>query len=138
MKIAHINKNTGELLGWYSHDIHKNIPEPYIEVKEDVWQSALETNANAYENGQFVVKDFRTLGEKAADLADSERRKRNSLIDDVEWRLLRYERQEALAAVTTDTAAWYQNALVYVQALRDVPQQSGFPNNINWPVLLEQ
>ena len=137
MIFAHIEN--GKVKGFFKKEIHGDkIPKNSIEITNSEWQYALEINANAYENGKFIVKDFRTLGEKTADLADSERRKRDSLIDDVEWRLLRYERQEALAAVTTDTAAWYQNALVYVQALRDVPQQSGFPNNINWPVLLEQ
>lgn len=60
MKYAHIEKNTNKILGWYSDDIHSNIPTPNIEVTDEVWQEALSINANCYENGKFIVKDFRT------------------------------------------------------------------------------
>lgn len=58
MKYAHIENN--KILGWYSDDIHDIIPTPNIEVTEKVWQEALNINANCYENGKFIVKDFRT------------------------------------------------------------------------------
>lgn len=60
MKYAHLEKNTNKLLGWYSDDIHNIIPTPNIEVSEKVWQEALNINANCYEEGKFIVKDFRT------------------------------------------------------------------------------
>ena len=60
MKYVHLEKDTNKILGWYSDDIHSNIPTPNIEVTEKVWQEALSINANCYENGKFVVKDFRT------------------------------------------------------------------------------
>lgn len=60
MKYAHLEKNTNKILGWYSDDIHDIIPTPNIEVTEKVWQEALNINANCYENGKFIVKDFRT------------------------------------------------------------------------------
>ena len=59
MKYAHINENN-KILGWYSDDIHSNIPTPNIEVTEEVWQEAININANCYEDGKFIVKDFRT------------------------------------------------------------------------------
>ena len=58
MKYAHIENN--KILGWYSDDIHDTIPTPNIEVTEKVWQEAININANCYENGKFIVKDFRT------------------------------------------------------------------------------
>lgn len=132
MIFAHIE--AGKVVGFFNKEIHGNtIPKNSIEITVQDWQNALEINANAYENGQFIVKDFRTQQEITDDLASAERHKRDSLIDEVEWRLLRYERQKALAVTTTDTEAWYLETLHYVQALRDVPQQTGFPYEITWP-----
>lgn len=52
-----MTENTLVKDGYY--DISK-IPTPNIEVTEEVWQEAINTNANCYENGKFIVKDFRT------------------------------------------------------------------------------
>ena len=60
MKYAHLEKVTNKLLGWYDDSIHPEIPTPNIEVSEEVWQEAININANCYENGEFIVKDFRT------------------------------------------------------------------------------
>ena len=62
MKYAHLDKEN-KILGWYSDEIHSEIPTPNIEVVEKVWQEAININANCYENGKFIVKDFRTLEE---------------------------------------------------------------------------
>ena len=58
MKYAHLENN--KILGWYSYDIHDIIPTPNIEVSDEVWQEAININANCYENGEFIIKDFRT------------------------------------------------------------------------------
>jgi hypothetical protein len=58
MKYAHIEQN--KLLGWYADDIHNSIPINCIEVEDKIWQEALSINANCYENGKFIFKDFRT------------------------------------------------------------------------------
>lgn len=60
MKYAHLEKNTNKLLGWYDEEINPSIPTPNIEVTDEVWQEAININANCYENGKFVTKDFRT------------------------------------------------------------------------------
>lgn len=57
MKYAHLENN--KILGWYSDDIHDIIPTPNIEVTDKVWKEAININANCYENGEFIVKDFR-------------------------------------------------------------------------------
>jgi len=68
MKIAHYNKTTGQLLGWYDTDIHTNIPTPNIAVSNEDWQVALDINAKFVdvENKVLSVKDFRTLAELKA------------------------------------------------------------------------
>ena len=58
MKYAHIIE--GKLQGWHDEEINPVIPTPNIEVSDEVWQEAININANCYENGKFIVKDFRT------------------------------------------------------------------------------
>lgn len=41
-----------------------NIPTPNIEVSDEEWQKAISINANCFENGKFIVKDFSTLEQK--------------------------------------------------------------------------
>ena len=62
MKYAHIIDT--KIQGWYDSEIHSKIPTPNIEVTEEIWQEAININANCYENGEFIVKDFRTEEEK--------------------------------------------------------------------------
>ena len=64
MKYVNIENGTNKLLGWYDKKIHLEIPTPNIEVTDEVWQEALNINANCYENGEFICKDFRTDEEK--------------------------------------------------------------------------
>ena len=61
------------------------------------------------------------------------RAERDRRINAILWRIERYQTQEAAGLETTDTAEQYREILIYVQALRDVPAQSGFPNAIEWP-----
>ena len=50
------------------------------------------------------------------------RTERNRLLSESDW--------TQIADATVDKAAW----ATYRQALRDLPQQAGFPTTINWPV----
>jgi hypothetical protein len=53
---------------------------------------------------------------------ESARRKRNRLLSSSDW--------TQLTDAPVDKAAWAS----YRQALRDVPQQTGFPQDVDWPV----
>ena len=59
---------------------------------------------------------------KAARQADEVRSRRDALLSASDWT------QAADAPV--DQAAW----ATYRQALRDIPQQAGFPASVDWPV----
>ena len=85
MKYAHII-NT-KLQGWYSDEIHSEIPTPNIEVTDEVWQEAININANYYENGEFVVKDFRTADEIKQGLYNHWKAERQSKVDNIEVEL---------------------------------------------------
>ena len=66
------------------------------------------------------------------DLAKEARQKRDALIAAIQWRIERYEQQKTLGVKTADTEEWYRSALAYVQHLRDIPEQLGFPKEILW------
>ncbi len=53
----------GFILGCYD-DNSNGIPISCIPVEDDIWQEVLNINANYYEDGKFIVKDFRTIEEK--------------------------------------------------------------------------
>ena len=69
------------------------------------------------------------------EIAERVRRERDVLIEAVQWRIQRYEQQSALGLETTDSTEVYKTILVYVQELRDLPSQSGFPRDVVFPVL---
>ena len=83
-------------------------------------------------NGSWYLKGYapeKPTNEKAAEA----RAERDRRIDAIRWRIERYQTQEAAGLETTDTAEHYKAILLYVQALRDIPEQEGFPDAIEWP-----
>ena len=84
-----------------------------------------------YEGIQTEKEEQRekTQEEKAADV----RAERDRRIDAIRWRIERYQTQDEAGLETNDTAEQYKAILLYVQALRDVPEQAGFPDAIKWP-----
>ena len=107
MKYAHIIDT--KLQGWYSDDIHSNIPSPNIEVTDEVWQEALSINANCYENGKFIVKDFRTDNEIQEQEQAQFRSERDALLKEADIEINKLE------DLGKDSSVWR----VYRQALRD-------------------
>lgn len=107
MKYAHII-NT-KLQGWYSDDIHSEIPTPNIEVTDEVWQEAININANCYENGEFIVKDFRTEEEIEQETQAQFRAERDVLLKEADIEI------NKLVDLGLDPTEWR----VYRQELRD-------------------
>ena len=110
MKYANIENGTNKLLGWYDKEIHLEIPTPNIEVTDEVWQEALNINANYYESGKFIVKDFRTPEEIEQEVQAQFRAERNKLLveadieinklvdlglNPTEWRVYRQELRDS-------------------------------------------
>lgn len=121
---AHI-KPSGELLGWYNKEIHTDIPTPNVEVAEEVWQQAIEDNANFYDKkaGKFSVKDFRTKTQKLKGLKRQKRSERDAALQELLWMADRHNQQVQLGIETTLTDLQYLALLGHIQALRDYPQQ---------------
>ena len=83
-------------------------------------------------DGQWYLKGYtpeKPVEEKKAEV----RAERDRRIDDIWWRIERYQTQEAAGLETTHTAEHHKESLIYIQALRDVPEQAGFPEAIEWP-----
>ena len=83
MKYANIENGTNKLLGWYDKEIHLEIPTPNIEVTDEVWQEALNINANCYENGEFILKDFTTYEQREEQRINQIETKCNQVIEAV-------------------------------------------------------
>ena len=83
MKYANIENGTNKLLGWYDKEIHLEIPTPNIEVTDEVWQEALNINANCYENGEFILKDFTTYEQREQQRINQIETKCNQVIEAV-------------------------------------------------------
>lgn len=83
-------------------------------------------------DGQWYLKGY--APEKPTEQKETEARaERDRRIDAILWRIERYQTQAAAGLETTDTAEQYKAILLYVQALRDIPEQAGFPDAIEWP-----
>ena len=83
-------------------------------------------------NGAWYLKGY--APEKPVEEKEAEARaERDRRIDAIRWRIERYQTQDAAGLETTDTAEHYKAILLYVQALRDIPEQVDFPDAIEWP-----
>lgn len=63
------------------------------------------------------------------------RQMRDQKILEVEWRIRRYQDEQILALPHSDDIV---RLAAYMQALRDVPQQPGFPESVVWPILEDE
>lgn len=114
--------------GWYNNQIHgAAIPPDAVPVATHEYQRLLAAQSAGLEivagpDGVPVAVD--PAPPSLDDLAASGRQKRNVLLAGSDWT------QVGDAPLATEArAAW----ATYRQALRDVPEQSGFPADIAWP-----
>jgi hypothetical protein len=68
--------------------------------------------------------------ERIAILAKTIRALRDSKIQAIQWRRDRHNDELALGLTPTEPL---DPILTYIQALRDLPQQEGFPEAVIWP-----
>ena len=123
MKYAHIDNN-GQILGWYDDEIHDSVPEPNVQVSEEVWQNAIDSGHNTIIDGVTSDTDHRSDDVKASDARAVRNMLLVSEVDPIVTNPLRWaELSSAVQQQWTD----------YRTALLDVPQQSGFPSEIVWP-----
>lgn len=125
MKYAHTDTN-GQIIGWYDTEVHATIPTPNISVSDEVWLSVLDNKHNKVNaDGTTELVDFRTNVEKAEDIRTTRNLLLQQEVDPIVTNPLRWAELS-----TEQQQAWS----VYRKALLDVPEQSGFPDNVVWPV----
>ena len=62
------------------------------------------------------------------------RARRDSLMDETDIMLLKYNEQVELGIITANET-YRLDLLTYKQALRDIPEQAGFPDDVEYPAL---
>lgn len=122
MKYAHLEKNTNRLLGWYDDSIHSKMPILNIKASEEIWQEAININANCYEDGKFIVKDFRTNEEiKKAEL-QAKINEANQYLKDTDWvKDYKTRHDLGLEIISEDSSKWLviSKRAEYIEFLKD-------------------
>ena len=80
--------------------------------------------------GQYRLEEYKEPEKTTEELAQEKRIIRNEYINQITWRLERYNEQKELNIETTDSDEEYINLLQYRQYLRDITKESDFPNTI--------
>ena len=97
------------------------------EISDDEWKRLLNEQSNGkkiclgYDGNVIAVEEVITCDELASDI----RRKRDDLLRDTDWTQL------LDCKLGNDKIISYAE---YRQLLRDIPQQKGFPDDVEWPV----
>ena len=123
MKHAHIDNN-GQILGWYDDEIHATIPEPNVQVSEEVWQNAINSMHNTIIDGVTSQVDHRSDEQKSSDARILRDLLLTSEVDPIVTNPLRW-----VELSSTEQQQWSD----YRTALLNVPQQASFPEDIVWP-----
>lgn len=125
--MKHMVMDTNGLpLGFYDEEINSNIPDEAIEITDEQWQEFLNNQGKRRWDGTKVVEYIKVYTDE--ELAEQVRAKRDSLLRDFDLNIfcnpLHWE----------EYTPEQQNILTgYRQALKDIPNQSGFPSEVAFP-----
>ena len=76
-------------------------------VSDDVWQEALNISANCYEDGKFIVKDFRTNEELLAYELDQRKQEATSYLAQTDWvNTYKLKHDLGLELIPEDSSKW--------------------------------
>lgn len=91
------------------------------------WCNLNNAELSATDDGYEIVGRSLSTGQ----LSEQARAQRDDLLSSVEWRVTRYNTQ--VQAGITPTEADIKPVLEYMQKLRDLPSQEGWPEKVEWP-----
>jgi hypothetical protein len=122
--------------GFYRTDIHSVLPEDAVEISAEEHAALLDGQAAGNrivpgEAGRPVLQAPPPPSPER--LAANARARRGDLIGKSDGVVTRHRDQVERGGPTTLTPEQYGAWLEYRQALRDVPEQAGFPADIEWP-----
>jgi hypothetical protein len=127
-------KSTG---GFYASDINgDHIPSDAVEITADEHSTLLAGQSagklmTADKSGHPVLTDPPPSTPEM--LAAQMRARRDALIANTDWLVMRHRDVIDAGGKTSLNSNQLKALLAYRQALRDVPQQAGFPDDIQWP-----
>lgn len=81
-----------------------------------------------YDDEYLLNTDEKVIEAQKIEKSNQVKSIRNQYLSDTLARCDRYEKQKSAGIETTDSEKTYKNCLLYLQYLRDVPQQLEFPN----------
>jgi hypothetical protein len=141
-KLLNYNESTGVIVGAYADDIEYpgGIPSPNVKVSDSDWAKWRDDQQNyIIVNGvlTYSPKTY-TDAEKLEQALAEIRAKRDDLLNDVIWEVDRHKQQLELVSAgkltsTTLTSEQYLNLLVYIQELRELPNEVTDPGSVTYP-----
>ena len=81
-----------------------------------------------YDDEYLLNTDEKVIEQQKIEKSNQVKSIRNQYMSDTLARCDRYEKQKAIGLDTTESEDTYRNYLLYLQYLRDIPQQLEFPN----------
>lgn len=99
------------------------------EVNDDVTLVEVIDEKSSLPEGEYLPDtDEKVIEFQKAKKSNQVKSIRNQYLSEILNKTERYETQKAAGIETTDSTETYRNYLLYLQYLRDVPQQLEFPN----------
>lgn len=95
---------------------------PAFDYTKNIIRSAVASDNGFVEIWQETAASQDEIAERIVNKSNEVRAERDALLSASDW--------TQVADATVDKAAW----AAYRQALRDIPQQAGFPYNVTYPV----
>ena len=116
-----------------SYMIEKNGYDYHVINKDFYAEEYKAVDKFAKENPELVKKYVANVYVPTTeDLAEEIRAKRDILLEQADKLLLRYEEELEIGIIEQNDT--YRKALLrYKYDLRNIPQQEGFPENVEWP-----
>ncbi|WP_233854166.1 tail fiber assembly protein [Paraburkholderia sp. HD33-4] len=124
------------VIGFYDDEIHGDaIPERAVKISDETYAALLD--------GQASGKRMKVTADGSPELVDHPpppddvlaaqvRAQRNAALAETDWTVAQ-QQEHILNGTTPDNPERFKAYATYRQALRDVPQQVGFPREIDWP-----
>ena len=118
---------------YWKNGFYETFQDGSIEITDEYWQELLSSQCQGKqivtsEEGTPVAYMPVITSEQLLAQANAIR---DSLISAVEWRRARHYDEVALGLEPTEPLL---PILEYIQALRDITKQVGYPENIVWPI----
>ncbi|OLS63729.1 phage tail assembly chaperone [Pseudomonas putida] len=132
MKKYIVFDESGALEARLLEGIH-TIPVGAVPVTDELWNRTIQELDGVWkidDNG-LVIKDIPLV---VIDQAALERAWRDRRIEDIKWLRERHRDEQDLQMTTTLTSSKFLELLAYMQALRDWPQSTEFPDQTERPV----